>query len=1147
MDFEEILDQAVAMIQRRGRVSYSALRRKFDLDDAYLADVKEELLYAHASSLEDDGRGFVWRGEEDAIATVTPTTSHPQSPSTYTPQHLAERIRAEQQAMESRGVTDGERKTITALFADLKGSTALIEGLDPEDARAIIDPALQLMMDAVHRYDGYVAQALGDGIFALFGAPIAHEDHPQRAVYAALRMQEEMRGYADTLREQGRPPLLMRVGLNTGEVVVRSIRKDDLHADYVPVGHSTNLAARMEQLAAPGSILVSEYTHKLTDGYFAFKDMGKTQIKGVDEPLNVYEVTGAGPLRTRLQVSARRGLTRFVGRHNEMKQLQAALDQAKAGHGQIVGVMGEPGLGKSRLFHEFKLTSQSECLVLEAFAVSHGQNSPYLPLIELLKEYFQIEPTDDERQRQSKIMGQVLTLDRSLEDTLPYLFALLGIADEESSLKQMDAQVRRQRTFEALKKLFLRENLNQPLIVVVEDLHWIDSETQGFLDALTDSVASANVLLLVNYRPEYRHEWSQKIYYTQLRLTPLGKAEAGEFLTFLLGNEDSLSALKPLILEKTDGTPFFMEEVVQTLAEEGSLVGKQGHYQLETTPSALSISSTVQGVLAARIDRLAPDEKALLQQLAVIGRQFPASLVKQVVSQSEADLYRLLASLQAKEFLYEQPAFPESEYLFKHALTQDVAYGTVLQEQRKALHERTGQALEILYEEKVEDHYSDLAHHYSQSANTEKAVEYLYLAGQQAVQRAAYDEAVSFLTQGLALLQTLPETLGRVRQELQLQKILGQALQVTKGMASPEVEQTYTQALALCQQGQEPQQFLPVLGALCTLYLVRADLEGARERAEQCLVLAQQTGDSALLLLAHSALGLTCYFQGDLSSAREQFEQGIQLYDPQQHAAHSALYPYGMDAGALCLSQEAPLLCHLGYPDRGEERLQEGFALAQASDPYTLAATSYNAACYHLYRREGRMAQERAEAVIALSQEYEFPYWGAWATTVRGWAWAVQGQGEAGIAEIERGMVGWQDTGARVGQGWALTLLGETYATAGRIADGLKALDEAIRDPSTPFFKAEAYRLRGELLLQQGAAESEAEISFRQAIDIACKQAAKSFELRAATSLARLWQGQGKVAEARELLAPAYNWFTEGFDTADLKDAKALLDALVAR
>src|SRR5436309_7753063 len=548
MTFDQILDQVIALLQRRGKVSHRALKAQFQLDDELLDVLKEELIEVHELAVDKDGKMLVWVDKSSLPSSVQslgsktmdlpdarPPTLDPR-PITYTPPHLAERIRAEQAAMEARGSAEGERKTITALFADLKGSTALLEGLDPEEARALIDPALQLMMDAVHRYEGYVAQALGDGIFALFGAPIAHEDHPQRALYAALRMQEEMRRYADALRETGRAPLLMRVGVNTGEVVVRSIRKDDLHTDYVPVGHSTNLAARMEQLAAPGSILVTEQNHKLTAGYFAFKALGKTQVKGVEEPLNVYEGLGAGPLRTRLQVAAQRGLTRFVGRLSELEQLRRALEQAQAGHGQIVGVMGEPGVGKSRLFYEFKLTSPSGCLVLEAFSISHGKASPYVPVIELLKTYFQLQPHDDERTRREKVGGKVLMLDRSLEDTLPYLFTLLGIEDPRSALQQMDPQIRRRRTFEALKRLFLRESLNQPLLLIFEDLHWIDTETQGFLDTLSEGVASTRILLLVNYRPEYRQEWGGKTFYTQLRLAPFGRAEAEEFLTALLGD-----------------------------------------------------------------------------------------------------------------------------------------------------------------------------------------------------------------------------------------------------------------------------------------------------------------------------------------------------------------------------------------------------------------------------------------------------------------------------------------------------------------------------------------------------------------------------------------------------------------------------------
>ncbi|MGH8136029.1 MAG: adenylate/guanylate cyclase domain-containing protein, partial [Steroidobacteraceae bacterium] len=422
----------------------------------------------------------------------------PSAPIEYTPPYLAERIRAAQADMEARGAVDGERKTVTALFADMAGSTALIHDLDPEDARRLIDPVLALMMEAVHHYEGYVAKSMGDGILALFGAPIAHEDHSQRALYAALRMQDDMRRYADRVRLAQGIALQIRVGVNSGEVVVRAIRTEDLHTDYDPVGNSIHIASRMESIAVPGSIVASDHTHKLAEGYFAFKALGATPIKGLPEPLPVFEVLGLGPLRTRLQVAASRGLARFVGRAREFEQLREARAQAQAGHGQIVGVVGEPGVGKSRLCHEFKLGAPRDCLVLETFSVSHGKAYPYLPLIELLRNYCQITAQDDERRRREKLTGKVLALDRALEDSLPYLFHLLGVTEPSSALAQMTPQIRRQRTFEAIKRLLVRESLAQPLELIVEDLQWLDSETEAFLGFLGESVANTRILLLVN-------------------------------------------------------------------------------------------------------------------------------------------------------------------------------------------------------------------------------------------------------------------------------------------------------------------------------------------------------------------------------------------------------------------------------------------------------------------------------------------------------------------------------------------------------------------------------------------------------------------------------------------------------------------------
>jgi class 3 adenylate cyclase/predicted ATPase len=1154
LTFEEVVDQAIEMLQRRGQVTYRFLKRQFDLDEASLEDLKEEILYGNPQVVDDD-RGLVWNGDTDRISAQIQLSEPSQPPSSYTPQHLAERIRAEQAAMESRGATEGERKTITALFSDLKGSTALTEGLDPEDARAIIDPALHVMMDAVHRYDGYVAQALGDGIFALFGAPIAHEDHPQRALYAALRMQKDMRRYSDQLRLKGGTPLQLRVGVNTGEVVVRSIHKDDLHADYVPVGHSTNLAARMEQMATPGSIVISEYTRKLTEGYFELQALGAADIKGMGEPLNVYEVIGAGPLRTKLQIAARRGLTRFVGRHSEMEHMRRAFEQAKAGHGQIVGVMGEPGLGKSRLCFEFKLTSQSGCLVLEAFSVSYGKTSPYWPVIELLKTYFQIQPQDDERTRKEKVTGKVLTLERGLEDTLPYLFALLGIDDPASRLQQIDTEIRRHRTFEALKKLFLRESLNQPLILVFEDLHWIDTETQGFLGALSESVASARLLLLMNYRPEYRHEWGQKSYYSQLHLTPLGKNEAAELLASLLGDAASLQDLPQLILERTEGTPFFMEEVVQTLAEEGVLVGEPGHYQLDQTSVEMQIPPTVQGVLAARIDRLTAEEKELLQQLSVIGRELPLGLVLEVISQSEADLYRVLSALQNKEFLYERPTLREVEYIFKHALTQEVAYGTVLQDRRKALHERTGQVIEDLYPASLEDHYGELAHHYGRSDNTEKAIEYLHLAGQQAVQRSATEDAMRYLTYALELLNTLPDTPGRVLQELKVQTQLGSAVMAAKGFVTSELEAVYARIRELCRQVDDPTTLFPALWGVWLFY-GQLDLTTARELSAELLILAQRVDDPAFLIEAHHASWTTSFWFGDFSIARDHAEQAMALYIHEHHQHLTFLYG-GHNPGVCCRDFGALALWLLGYPDRALKSSQEAVAMArELAHPFSLAEALGYASWLSQFRREVQAVSEYAEVVGVLSTEEGLPYWQEQGLVLQGWALGMLGQSEEGIVQIRSGIDAMWAMSKKWQVPYYLTLLAEVYVKSEQVSEGLSALAEGLEVLDTRgvnFYTAELHRLKGELLLIQAhqevedkekTAQVEAEGCFRQALEVACRQQAKSFELRAAMSLSRLWQKQGKKEEARRLLSEIYGWFTEGFDTADLQEAKALLEEL---
>ncbi len=1083
---------------------------------------------------------------------------NPQSPTPNPPPHLAERIRAEQAALEARGAVDGERKTITALFADIKGSMELIEDLDPEEARSIIDPALQLMMAAVHRYEGYVAQSMGDGIFALFGAPIAHEDHAQRALFAALRMQAEGKAYAEQLRLDKGVNLQMRVGVNTGEVVVRSIRKNDLHTDYVPVGHSTSLAARMEGLATPGSTVVSEYTHQLAEGYFEFKDLGAAKIKGVSEPLRIYELLGVGALRTRLQVSATRGLSRFVGRKKEIEHLKQVREQATNGQGQIVGVMGEPGVGKSRLFHEFKALSEQHCLVLETFCVAHGRGHAYLPLIELLKNYFQIRPQDDERALHEKVAGRVVALERALEDGLPYLLSLLGHSEFTAALQQMDPHIRQQRSFDTIKRLLLRESLTQPVVLIFEDLQWLDDGTQAFLDALSESLATAPMLLLTNYRPEYRHEWGSKTYYSQLRLDALGMEDAKELLAALLDEANwpvtaaSLEPLKQLILEKTEGTPFFMEEMVRTLFDQGVLVRGMGGISLTRPLAEVHIPATVQGVLAGRIDQLGAAEKALLQTAAVIGREFSLSLLTQVTQEAEETLVPVLSRLQTAEFIYEQPAFPEVEYTFKHALTQDVSYNSLVSERRQDVHARTAQAIESLFHAQLNDRrLRELAYHSAHSGNTKKAVEYYQRAGEMALKQSAYTEAIRDLNHALDLLPALPPAPDRPQQELTLLISLGSCLMATKGYAAPEVERVYSRARELSHTiGDLPQKF-PVLFGLWRFHLVRGEYAAAGEVIEKLRCLSECMPGSQQFLPAQQALGLTAFRLGEFADARAHLERSVDMYDPSVHGPENAQGVIGQDPGVSSLAFLAWMLWHLGYPDQALQRSQEAITRArEMSHPYSLVFALHFGTAVYRFRREGALAQTQAEGVVALASEQGFPYFQAAGTYLRGWALAEQGHVEEGIADMLEGQRIWQESGIRQ-LGQLSLLLAEAYGKVDRVQDGLAVLIEAEAEmdkSNEKWWQAELLRTRGELFLTatNGPDQNrpEAAACFQRAIQTAQTQQAKSLELRSALRLAAVWQESGQPDDAYQLLSNIYGWFTEGLETPDLRAAKALLDEL---
>jgi len=1035
---------------------------------------------------------------------------------------------------------DGERKTVTMLFADIKGSMDLIEDLDPEEARAIVDPALNLMMEAVERYGGYVAQSTGDGVFALFGAPVANEDHPQRALLAALRIQDELKRHSDSILTEGRLPIQARVGVHTGEVVVRSITTGEGRTEYVPVGHSTGIAARMQALAPVGSIAATERIRKLCEGYFLFNSLGPTKVKGAGEPVNVYEVTGLGALRTRLQRAAVRGYTKFVGREREMESLRRGAEQAKAGHGQIVAVMAEPGVGKSRLFFEFKATYESEWLVLEGLSFSHGKATAYLPLIELLYDYFGIELNDEPRRRREKVAGKVTMLDRSLEETLPSLFALLGIVEGVDPLAGMDEQIRRRRTQEAIKRVLLRESLNQPLMLIFEDLHLIDDETQFFLNLLAEGLANAPVLLLVNYRPEYTHSWGSKTYYTQLRLDVLGGESAAEMLSARIGGSPELVPLKRLVLERTQGNPLFIEELVEALFDEGVLV-RNGAVKVTRPLNQLKIPPTVQGILAARIDRLPADGKELLQTLAVVGSEFRLALIRQVVQLPADRLDRLLHVLQAGEFIYERPATGDVEYIFKHALTHDEAYKSLLSERRKALHERTARAIEGLYSQRLEDHYGDLAHHYRSSPNAAKAVEYLLLAGEQAVDRGSYAQTAANAELALTLIERLPEGVERLRAELGVRLMEGMTVTALYGHDSTERLETFGRVCQLSEQlGDAPALFRGLVN-VGFAHTQRFEALPALEIAKRCANLAKEEL-SEMLPAAQILHAQASYRSGDLLQAASVGSDAMKgMTSPHQRAA-------GVVSANLWIVTPINLALiaqRLGRPD---EALKVGYeALRRARElkhSLSLALALHLASLLHYERREPEAARELAEAEIAIADEHGFCEFSLAGRAIKAWAMSELGQTQQGIAELETLAA----SGRRLLHISLSIILAHAYLPAGRAEQALLVIvaELARIEHSGAYMEAaELRRLKGEaILIRDSTASAQAEGCFRKAIKIAHGQSAKWWELRATVSLARLLRDAGRRDEARAMLAGIYNWFTEGFDTADLKDAKALLDDL---
>ena len=926
-------------------------------------------------------------------------------PQSYTPQHLADRIRT------ARDAVEGERKQVTVLFADIQGSLELIRGSDPERVHELLDSAIRTMMEAVHRYEGTVNKVLGDGIMALFGAPLAHEDHAVRACYAALAMQDAIHRSAEEVRRTHGVEMQVRVGLNSGEVVVRAIG-NDLTMDYDAIGETTHLAGRMEQLAVPGTIRITGDTLQLAEGFVQVNGLGPIPVKGLEAPIEVFELTGATTVRTRFQAALARGLSRFIGRQTEIEALGRALDRAGGGDGQIVAVIGEAGVGKSRLFYEFTHSHRTEgWLVLESGSVSYGKATAYLPIIDLLKAYFRIEGRDDARQIREKVTGKLLTLDEGLKPLLTPFLTLFDVAVDDEAWQALDPSQHRRRTLDAVKTLLLRESAVQPLAVVFEDLHWIDGETQVFLDSLVESLPASRILLLANYRPEYSHGWGSKTFYSQRRIDPLPAESADELLVAMLGEDAALAPLRETLIERTAGNPFFLEESVRTLVEAGILSGAPGAYQLTDEAATVEVPATVQGVLAARIDRLPADNKRLLQTAAVIGKDVPYDLLLAIAETPEEELRRGLSELQTAEFVYETRLFPDPEYTFKHALTYEVAYGSLLGERRRKLHQAIAEHIEAASVSRPGEQFERLAHHYTEAGLTEQAVDYWQRAGQRAIERLANAEAVGSLTRGLELLEDLPETPDRARQELAIQLGLGVGIMSVDWDGAPEVERAYTRARALCRDVGEPADRFAALWGLWRYRTVIGDIPSALALADELSDLAQRRDDAAYSLQAHHSQWTTRFYLGEFAACRDHTSQAIAVYDARRH--HAQTFRFGGHDPCVCgHATAAHSLWALGYPDQAAAHVGEAIELAhRIHHPHSLGLALEQGALTYQLRREVDMAKELGEAVVEITREHGFPQEHATSAFVDGWAAVGGGRLEEAIASIREGLAAWRAVG----------------------------------------------------------------------------------------------------------------------------------------
>ena len=1049
---------------------------------------------------------------------LTVNYSEPQS---YTPKYLANKI------LTTRSSIEGERKLVTVLFADVANYTSMAENLDPEEVHQIMEGCFKILMDEIHKYEGTINQFTGDGVMALFGAPIAHEDHAQRACRAALAIQEVMSEYEKQIKKDWGIEFKMRTGLNSGLVVVGAIG-DDLRMDYTAVGDTTNLAARMESLAEPGSILVSQDTHRLARDFFEFESLVKVEVKGKAEPQDTFELIRASEVATRIEAALAKGLTKFIGRKNSMAALMEAYENVKSGSGQVVGMVGEAGVGKSRLLLEFRnRLSQVEFTYLEGRCLHYDGSMPYLPILDILRSYFQIGEGDREFVIKKKMEEKILDLDVKLKGVLPPFEELLSLKVDDEGFIHLEPKEKREKTFEALRDLMIRASQDKPLVLAVEDLHWVDKTSEEFLDYLIGWLATTHILLVLLYRPEYTHQWGSKSYYTKIGLDQLGTASSSELVQAILEEGEVAAELKELILNRAAGNPLFMEEVTHSLLENGTIHKKDQQFVLGTKASDIQVPDTIHGIIAARIDRLEDNLKRTLQVASVIGRDF-AFRILQTITEMREGLKSCLLNLQSLEFIYEKSLFPELEYIFKHALTQEVAYGSLLLARRKEIHEKIGNAVEELYLSRLEEFYEVQAHHYSRSDNIEKAYRYLKLSGQKALRRCSNRLAFNYFKAAIDKLNQLPETTEKKKEKVNVSLLEATA---ARPLAYPEDSLKLLQEVErLSKEIGDGNSLAESYSQMGLYYAVHGNPSLALKYQEKCILEAEKVKNLDLMAPLSFDLTLIYSVSGDFSKVAEIAPKNIALLEAT--GKQSEFFGRSTNSYSILCSHYGNSLAMMGQFKEGQKWSDKGLRFAtDINHQETMGVVEFNFGFSSLAQGDGEKTKIHFQNSVRYFEKTQTTLWLGLAYSGLGSGYIFLGKYGKALNCIENGLKIQNDEKISVMLSIHYIFLSLAHYEMGKLENARRSIEEAVKLSQTngeKMFEGLSLEIQGRILSKMHSSHSrKAEECIRRGMTLLDNLKLRPFCSWGYFFLGELYGDTGQREKALENLKKAEDNFRE--------------------